>query len=153
MKVNISIVDDINKILKEEKKFNNSYHKNPTIKELSNILNISEERIKKLRKIYEDSKIDYTEYEVKPFRVEDLSKEEYDVYVELIDKNKDVLNDIEREMLLYTFGLIDDRLWTIMELSCKYNRSEERIRQIIAKGIRKVKNSNRKRIGCKFYRI
>ena len=145
MEINKNIVDDINKILKEEKKFNNYHHRNPTTKELSNILNITEEKIKKLKKTYEDSKIDYAEYEIKPFKVDNLSKEEYNEYINIINKNKDILNDIEREILLYTFGLIDNKLWTIKELSYKFNRSEERIRQIIAKSIRKVKKNNRKK--------
>ena len=135
-------IKTINIMLREIKKYKNEYGHEPTSEELSNILNIPEEEIINLQTFYKESEEECQrlEEEIKPFSVSSLSSDEYNELVALIQKNKRLLNETEREILLYSFGLIDDKLWTNQELASNFNKTEERIRQIIAKGIRKVRH-------------
>ena len=135
-------IKTLNIMLRETKKYKNEYGHEPTSEELSNILKIPEEEIVKLQTIYKESEEEYQKLteEIKPFSVSSLSSDEYNELVSLIHKNKHVLNETEREILLLSFGLVDGKLWTNKELASKFNKKEERIRLILAKGIRKVRH-------------
>lgn len=138
-------VKTINIMLREIKKYKNEYGHEPTSEELSKILNVPKEEIIKLQTFYKESEEEYQKLteEIKPFSVSSLSSDEYNELVSLIHKNKHVLNETERDILLYSFGLVDGKLWTNQELALKFNKTEERIRQILAKGIRKVRHPER----------
>lgn len=129
-------------MLREISKYKNEYGCEPDIKELSNILKISEDEVMELQNIYKESLEEFknSEEEIKHFSISDLSHDEYKELVELIQKNGHLLNDQEREILLLSFGLIDDKKWSYKELAIRFNKTEERIRQIVAKGIRKVRH-------------
>ena len=135
-------IKTLNIMLREIKKYENKYGYEPTSKELSNILNISEEEIIRLQTFYKESEEEFQrlEEEIKPFSVSSLEIDKYNELVALIQKNKHLLNETEREILLNSFGLIDGKFWTNQELASKFNKTEERIRQILAKGIRKVRH-------------
>lgn len=128
-------------MLREIKKYKNEYGLEPTSKELSNILNISEEEIINLQTFYKESEKELEKFDedIKQFSISDLASDEYKELVELIQKNEHLLNEIEREILLLSFGLVDDKKWSYQELAIRFNKTEERIRQIVAKGIRKVR--------------
>ena len=136
-------IKTLNTMLREIKKYKNEYGREPTIEELSNILKISEKEITNLQTFYKESEeeLESLEKEIKPFSVSSLSSDEYNELISLIQKNKHLLNETERDILLYSFGLIDGKLWTNQELALKFNKTEERIKQIIAKGIRKMRHS------------
>ena len=132
----------LNIMLREIKKYKNEHGHEPTTEELSNTLSIKEDEIIKLQTFYKESEeeLQSLEEEIKPFSVSSLSIDEYNELVDLIKKNKHLLNETEREILLYSFGLIDGKFWTNQELAGKFNKTEERIRQILAKGIRIVRH-------------
>ncbi len=135
-------IKTLNIMLREIKKYKNEYGYEPTTEELSNILKISEKEVTNLQTFYKESEeeLQILEEEIKPFSVSSLSNDEYNELISFIQKNKHLLNEIERDILLYSFGLIDNKFWTNQELASKFNKTEERIRQILAKGIRKVRH-------------
>ena len=135
-------IKTLNIMLRETKKYKNEYGHEPTSEELSNILKIPEEELIELQTFYKESEEEYQKLteEIKPFSVSSLSSDEYDELVALIQKKKHLLNETERDIILLSFGLVDSKLWTNQELALKFNKTEERIRQIIAKGIRKVRH-------------
>ena len=135
-------IKTLNIMLREIKKYKNEHGHEPTTEELSNILSIKEDEIIKLQTFYKESEeeLQNLEEEIKPFSVSSLSIDEYNELVDLIKKNKHLLNETERDILLYSFGLIDNKFWTNQELASKFNKTEERIRQILAKGIREVRH-------------
>lgn len=59
---------------------------------------------------------------------------------EQIDDLMDALTDREREVLRYRFGLEDGRSYTLEEVGRRFNVTRERIRQIEAKALRKLRN-------------
>ena len=141
-------IKTLNTMLREIKKYKNEYGHEPTTEELSKILKINEEEINILKTFYKESEeeLQRLEEEIKPFSVSSLSSKEYNELVSLIQKNKHSLNETEREILLLSFGLIDGKKWTIHELAHKFSKTEERIRQIVAKSIRRIKKQEQKSI-------
>jgi RNA polymerase primary sigma factor len=55
------------------------------------------------------------------------------------------LSDRERSVLLLRFGLEDDRPRTLEEIGKEFNVTRERIRQIEAKALRKLRHPSRSR--------
>jgi RNA polymerase primary sigma factor len=64
---------------------------------------------------------------------------------EQIRKVLDTLSPRERKILEYRFGLLDDRPQTLEEVGRKFGVTRERIRQIEAKALRKLKHPSRAR--------
>lgn len=50
------------------------------------------------------------------------------------------LTDREKDILMYRFGLVDGRCWTLEEVGKKFNVTRERIRQLEVKAIKKLRN-------------
>jgi len=55
------------------------------------------------------------------------------------------LTDRERRVILLRFGLVDDRARTLEEVGQEFNVTRERIRQIEAKALRKLRHPSRSR--------
>ncbi|MCI0415770.1 RNA polymerase sigma factor RpoD/SigA [bacterium] len=62
---------------------------------------------------------------------------------ERLDQSLDILNGMEREVVRYRFGLDDDDPQTLKEIGEKFNLSRERIRQIEAQALKKLRESLR----------
>ncbi len=63
----------------------------------------------------------------------------------------ETLTDREQRVLKLRFGLEDGRQRTLEEVGREFNVTRERIRQIEAKAIRKLKNPNRSKKLKDFY--
>jgi len=61
-------------------------------------------------------------------------------------KTLDILTERERQVLEYRFGLIDGEEQTLEEVSKKFNITRERVRQIEAKALRKLRHPVRSRV-------
>ena len=62
---------------------------------------------------------------------------------EQIEEMLDALSDREREVLRYRFGLEDGRSYTLEEVGRRFGVTRERIRQIEAKALRKLRHPSR----------
>ena len=62
---------------------------------------------------------------------------------EQLDEILDTLTDRERKVLTLRFGLIDGRARTLEEVGKEFNVTRERIRQIEAKALRKLRHPTR----------
>ena len=63
---------------------------------------------------------------------------------EQIEEMLATLSSREREVLHYRFGLEDGHSYTLEEVGRKFNVTRERIRQIEAKALRKLRQPSRK---------
>ncbi len=64
---------------------------------------------------------------------------------EQVDSVLDSLSQREREVLRLRFGLVDGRNRTLEEVGKEFNVTRERIRQIEAKALRKLRHPSRSR--------
>ena len=64
---------------------------------------------------------------------------------EQVDSVLDSLSEREREVLRLRFGLVDGRNRTLEEVGKEFNVTRERIRQIEAKALRKLRHPSRSR--------
>ena len=70
----------------------------------------------------------------------------YAVLQDQISKLLDTLTDREQRVLILRFGLQDGRSRTLEEVGKEFNVTRERIRQIEAKALRKVRHPSRARM-------
>lgn len=70
---------------------------------------------------------------------------------EQIQKAMDVLTERERLVLEYRFGLADGDEQTLEEVSKRFDITRERVRQIEAKALRKLRHPVRSRVLREFF--
>lgn len=56
---------------------------------------------------------------------------------ELLENTK--LNEMERNVIFYRYGFFDNEVWTLEKIAKKYQKTRERIRQIEAKALKKIR--------------
>lgn len=151
-------IEQIVTIKKLQNEYTSSFGKLPSIKYLSEKLNISEKDIKELvsyqaevnsldslithddsnttlGEIIEDTKFENPE---KKYLIESQSK--------IIQSVLDTLTDKEAEVINKKFGLANGIAMTLEDIGKDMNLTKERIRQIEAQALKKLRNPSRKRM-------
>ncbi len=141
---------NIGKIEREEDSFYTENGRYPSLKEISKKTGISLENINRLLRFFERSGSLDTGINDEGFSLISIIKDNrYDIERELtcINSLKEDVNDFlqslpkrERGILEQRFGLNGFSPSTLEELSLKYNRTRERIRQIQERALEKLRN-------------
>ena len=156
IRVPVHMIETINKLLRLIRQLSQEYGREPTPKEIGDEMEISPERVREIIKVSQH-----------PVSLESPIGEEGDAHLgDLIeDQNalpppvaasrqllkeqiEDVLSSItprERRVLVLRFGLEDGRSRTLEEVGKEFNVTRERIRQIEAKALRKLRHPTRSR--------
>ena len=154
IRVPVHMVETINKMARIERQMTLELNREPTDQELSKKMGLSVEKIAEIRKISQDPVSLET-----PIGEEDdshlgdfladertMSPEDFATYEILKDELKQVLNTLtvrEKEVLELIFGLFDGSSHTLEEVGKKFQVTRERIRQIEAKALRKLRHPSR----------
>ena len=154
IRVPVHMVETINKMARIERQMTLELNREPTDQELSKKMGLSVEKIAEIRKISQDPVSLET-----PIGEEDdshlgdfladertMSPEDFATYEILKDELKQVLNTLtvrEKEVLELRFGLFDGSSHTLEEVGKKFKVTRERIRQIEAKALRKLRHPSR----------
>jgi RNA polymerase primary sigma factor len=154
IRIPVHMIETINRVLRGAKKLMMETGREPTPEELANELGLTAERIREIYKIAQhpislQAEVgDGGESQFGDF-LEDTgadSPAEATGYSILKDKIGEVLatlTDRERKVLVQRFGLMDGKPKTLEEVGIEFNVTRERIRQIEAKALRKMRHPTR----------
>jgi RNA polymerase primary sigma factor len=156
IRIPVHMIETINKVLRGAKKLMMETGREPTPEELAEEVGITPDRVREIYKIAQhpislQAEVgDSGESQFGDF-IEDTSVDspaEATGYSILKDKLNDVLDtltDRERKVLIRRFGLLDGKPKTLEEVGLEFNVTRERIRQIEAKALRKMRHPTRSR--------
>lgn len=156
IRIPVHMVDQINRFYKTQRKLMQKLGKEPEIKDIAKEMELSVEEVEHLMKISQQPKSlstpvgDDKEATLEQFVADQSQPTLYDrVSQELL---KDALHDVletlsprEKKVLVMRFGLEDGKPKTLEEVGKEFKVTRERIRQIEAKAIRKLKHPTRAR--------
>lgn len=154
IRIPVHMIETINKVLRGAKKLMMETGREPSPEELAAELGITPDRVREIYKIAQhpislQAEVgDGGESQFGDF-LEDTtadSPSEATGYSILKDKMHDVLstlNERERKVLIQRFGLLDGKPKTLEEVGMEFSVTRERIRQIEAKALRKMRHPTR----------
>ena len=151
IRIPVHMIETINKVLRGAKKLMMETGREPSPEELANELGITAERVREIYKIAQhpislQAEVgDGGESQFGDF-LEDTGADSpaeatgYSILKEKMSEVLDTLNDRERKVLIQRFGLLDGKPKTLEEVGVEFNVTRERIRQIEAKALRKMRH-------------
>jgi len=154
IRIPVHMIETINKVLRGAKKLMMETGREPTPEELANELGLTPEKVREIYKIAQhpislQAEVgDGGESQFGDF-LEDTASEspaEATGYAILKDKMGEVLatlTDRERTVLIERFGLLDGKPKTLEEVGVRFKVTRERVRQIEAKALRKMRHPTR----------
>lgn len=154
IRVPVHMVETINKMSRIQRQMTLELNREPSDEEIAERMDIPVEKVREVIKISQDPVSLET-----PIGEEDdshlgdfikdessLSPEEYATNEILKEEIKSVLSTLqprEQQVLELRFGLIDGTCYTLEEVGKRFNVTRERIRQIEAKALRKLRHPSR----------
>lgn len=154
IRIPVHMVENINRFLRASRKLMQELGREPTPEEVAKVLDIDEEKALEIIKISqepaslespvgdeEDSRLgDFIHDTQTPTLFDAASRE---LLKEQVDQVLQSLSDRERRVLEERFGLKDGRPKTLEEVGKMFAVTRERIRQIEAKALRKLRHPSR----------
>ena len=154
IRVPVHMVETINKMARIQRQLTLELNHEPTEEEIAKKMGISIEKVREVIKISQDPvSLDTPIGEEEDSHFGDfvpdkssLSPEEYATNEILKEQIREVLKTLqkrEQEVLELRFGLLDGTCYTLEEVGKRFNVTRERIRQIEAKALRKLRHPSR----------
>lgn len=157
IRIPVHMIETINKVLRGAKKLMMETGREPTPEELASELGISAERVREIYKIAQhpislQAEVgDGGESQFGDF-LEDTGADSpadvtgYSILKDKINEVLETLTDREKKVLIQRFGLLDGKPKTLEEVGVEFNVTRERIRQIEAKALRKMRHPTRAKL-------
>ena len=156
IRIPVHMVETINRYYKISRKLMQKLGKEPTPEEVAEAMGIEEEKVRHIIKISqhpasletpigdeEDSHLgDFIQDVLTPTPYDSASKR---LLKEHLEEVLSTLSDREKRVLILRFGLKDGRPKTLEEVGKEFSVTRERIRQIEAKALRKLRHPSRAR--------
>lgn len=154
IRIPVHMVETINKQIRISRRLLQELGREPTAAEIAEEMGVSEERVREIQKIAQDPVsletpigeeddsrlVDFIEDEGSSAPTEAVS---YTMLKEQLLGVLDTLTPREEKVLRLRYGLDDGRPRTLEEVGKEFNVTRERIRQIEAKALRKLRHPSR----------
>ncbi len=156
IRIPVHMVETINKLVRVQRQLLQELGREPSPEEISKEMNMPVERVREILKISqepvsletpigeeEDSHLgDFIQDDNVPVPADAAA---FTLLKEQLVEVLDTLTDREQKVLRLRFGLDDGRARTLEEVGKEFNVTRERIRQIEAKALRKLRHPSRSR--------
>ena len=154
IRIPVHMVETINKLVRIQRQLVQEFSREPTPEEVAERMDITVEKVQQIQRIAQEpisleSPVGEEEDSSLGDFISDphaLSPYEYTAKMKLREELDEVLATLterEERVLRLRFGLIDGRQRTLEEVGKEFNVTRERIRQIEAKALRKLKHPSR----------
>ena len=156
IRIPVHMVETINKLTRVQRQLLQELGREPTPEEIADVMNISVDRVREIQKISqepvsletpigeeEDSHLgDFIQDDNVPVPADAAA---FTLLKEQLVEVLGTLTEREQKVLRLRFGLDDGRARTLEEVGKEFNVTRERIRQIEAKALRKLRHPSRSR--------
>ena len=156
IRIPVHMVETINKLMRQHRRLLQEYGREPTPEEIGEAMELGPEKVEEILKISqepvsletpigeeEDSHLgDFIEDRNAPAPADAAS---FQLLKEQVDEVLHTLTEREARVLQLRFGLQDGRSRTLEEVGREFGVTRERIRQIEAKALRKLRHPTRSR--------
>lgn len=156
IRIPVHMVETMNRVNRTSKRLLQEYGREPTPEEIAEAMNLPVERVLEISKISqepvsletpigeeEDSHLgDFIQDEHIPVPADEAA---HTLLREQLEKVMDTLSEREQKVLALRFGLEDGKPHTLEEVGREFQVTRERIRQIEAKALRKLRHPTRSR--------
>ena len=154
IRIPVHMVETINKLMRIQRQLIQELGRDPTPAEIAEVMEVSEDKVREILKIAqepvsletpigeeEDSHLgDFIPDEEVPAPAEATA---FSMLKEQLVEVLDTLTEREQKVLKLRFGLEDGRARTLEEVGKQFDVTRERIRQIEAKALRKLRHPSR----------
>ena len=156
IRIPVHMVETMNRVNRTSRRLLQEYGREPTPEEIAEAMNLPVERVLEISKISqepvsletpigeeEDSHLgDFIQDEHIPVPADEAA---HTLLREQLEKVMDTLSEREQKVLSLRFGLEDGKPHTLEEVGREFQVTRERIRQIEAKALRKLRHPTRSR--------
>lgn len=150
IRIPVHMKERMNKLTKASRSFVSDMGREPTTEELAQMLDITEERVENIVQLYGDTISletpigDEEDAVLMNFVADDempaiFSNVEQVMLGKELDEVLSILTEREQRILRLRFGFYDGKIWTLEEVGKEFNVTRERIRQIEAKALRRLR--------------
>ena len=154
IRIPVHMVETINKLVRIQRQLVQEFSREPTPEEVAERMDITVEKVQQIQRIAQEpisleSPVGEEEDSSLGDFISDphaLDPYEYTAKMKLREELDEVLATLterEERVLRLRFGLVDGRVRTLEEVGKEFNVTRERIRQIEAKALRKLKHPSR----------
>ena len=154
IRIPVHMVETINKLIRVSRQLLQEYGREPTSEEIAREMGISFEKVREIKKISQDPvSLETPIGEEEDSHLGDFIPDEdipspvdaaaYSMLQKQLREVLDTLSEREKKVLILRFGLDDGRPRTLEEVGREFNVTRERIRQIEAKALRKLRHPSR----------
>lgn len=154
IRIPVHMVETINKLLRVSRQLLQDFGREPSPEEIAEIMDIPVERVREIMKISQEPvSLETPIGEEDDSHLGDFIQDEqvavpadaatFTLLREQLMEVLETLTEREQKVLSLRFGLVDGRARTLEEVGKEFNVTRERIRQIEAKALRKLRHPSR----------
>ena len=156
IRIPVHMVETINRLIRVQRQLLQERGREPTPEEIAAEMDLPVEKVREIQKVSQEPvSLETPIGEEEDSHLGDFIQDEnvqvpaeaaaYTLLREQLDEVLDTLTDRERQVLRLRFGLDDGRARTLEEVGREFHVTRERIRQIEAKALRKLRQPSRSR--------